>query len=185
MLTFRQKQSGVSLVEIMVGLVVTGLLLGIAIPNFRNWIQSGQIRTGAESVENGLQLALSNAVTFNSPVQFTLTGANSSWTVGCVTATAKCPALIQSYSAKEGAPNAVVTPAPPGQVTVIFNGLGRVTPAPANPISFSVTNPAGGGTCVQFGGPMRCLEVHVSAAGDIRMCDPALTAVNRLDPQAC
>ncbi len=179
----QRKQSGVTLVELMVGLVVTAILFGVAIPNFRNWVQSAQIRTGAEAIENGLQVALNSAVTSNSPVQFSLqgTGTTASWAIGCPPATACGLATPQSYSAVEGAPNATVTAS---QTTVVFNGLGRVMPAPAGPITFVVQNQNVGGACAP-GGPMRCLTVRVSAGGDIRMCDPALTLSNPNDPQAC
>lgn len=167
----------------MVGLVVAGILFGIGVPNFRNWIQSAQIRTGAEAIENGLQVALNNAVTSNSPVQFSLQGAGTtaSWTIGCPPGVTCGLATPQSYSAVDGAPNATVTAT---QTTVIFNGLGRVTPVPAGPITFDVQNQNVGGACAP-GGPMRCLRVRVSAGGDIRMCDPALTLTKPGDPQAC
>ncbi len=180
MLTGGHKQAGVSLVEILVGLVVMGILLAVAVPNFRAWIQNAQIRTAAEAIQDGLQVALSHAVTLNNPVQFALTGADSSWAVGCATATATCPGLIQSHSGVEGAPNAAVAAI---QANVAFNGLGRIVPTPPAPLTFSVTNPQAGGACVPAG-PMRCLNVQVTASGNIRICDPALPGYPT-DPQGC
>jgi len=55
------------------------------------------------------------------------------------------------------------------------------TLAAGHSATFSITNP-NGGSC-RPDGPMRCLHVVASSAGQIRMCDPdpALSS----DPQGC
>lgn len=180
MLSARHKQRGTTLIELLVGLVVLLILLRVAAPSFRNWMQSAQIRVAAESIQDGLQLALSNAVTFNNAVNFVLPGSDSTWTVGCLTPTSRCPAIIQGHSSVEGTRNAVVAAT---QNSVSFNGLGRITPTPGGNIVFAVRNPTVGGLCAPLG-PMRCLNVQVSAGGDIRICDPVLPAYPA-DPQGC
>ncbi|MCW5624830.1 MAG: hypothetical protein KIT73_08960 [Burkholderiales bacterium] len=63
------------------------------------------------------------------------------------------------------------------QATVMFLGTGVVTPVPTTPIVIDVTNPTGGSCISQSGdGDVRCMRVTVSAAGQVRMCDPALAA---------
>jgi type IV fimbrial biogenesis protein FimT len=65
----------------------------------------------------------------------------------------------------------------------VFNGMGRITPAPpAAGLSIDVTNPVGG-TCAALGGPMRCLKVVATSGGQTRMCDPALALAN--NPRGC
>lgn len=204
MLIGRPRQRGVSLIETMIGLVIASLLLAVGVPSFSTFMQNTQIRNAAEAVQNGLSLARMEAVRRNTNVRFTL-GATSSWTVGCVTAVADldndgavdCPATIQSRSAAEGSANAAVslsevvaatnavatTPVITSEIS--FNGLGKVRVLPAgNSAVFDMSNPAGG-ACAAAGGPMRCLRVIVSTAGQVRMCDPKLTASNPSDPQAC
>lgn len=197
-------QRGASLVELMIGIAIVAILLTLGIPGFSAWIQNTQVRTAAESVQNGLQLARAEAVRRNTDVQFAQTGAD--WTVGCATATADCPATIQTRSGAEGSANAVVTSSEvlssgltAGTAvfagTVIFNGLGRVNPTSlgaGNNASFHVTNIqdncvacAAGSTwsdCPTTHGQMRCLRVVVSTGGQIRMCDPALAGPNDPDP---
>jgi type IV fimbrial biogenesis protein FimT len=195
-------QRGVTLIELSIGVAIMAILLALGIPSFGAWIQNAQIRTAAESVQNGLQLARAEAVRRNTAVQFALTGAD--WTVGCNTPAADCPASIQTRSGAEGSASAVITPSevlPSGAAAgtstftgaVIFNGLGRVdTNSTTNPASiaagdnasFLVTNSTGkcvacaaGSTwddCPTTAGPRRCLRVVVSTGGQIRMCDPAL-----------
>lgn len=178
MLSPHPTQQGFSLVELAIGMLIFSILLALAAPSFNNWMQSSQIRTAAEAIQNGLQLARAEAVRYNNQVQFAL-GTGSSWIVGCVTPTATCPATIQSRNAAEGSRNVTVAA---NQTTVAFNGLGRVTPVPAGDININITNPVGG-TCAP-GGSMRCLRVVTTVGGQIRMCDPALTFSTTF-PQGC
>lgn len=175
----RHAHRGVTLVELAVGIAIMVILLALAAPNFKNWIQSSQIRTAAEAIQNGLQLARAEAVRRNTPVSFTL-GTGSDWTVGCATVTDTCPASIQSRPSGEGSANAGVAA---DQTTVVFNGLGRVTPIPASDIEIDITNSTGG-ACAKDGGPMRCLRIVTSTGGQIRMCDPAVT-LSSSNPQGC
>lgn len=161
---------GVTLIELMIGIAILGLLLTLGLPSYARWIQSSQIRTAAESVQNGLQLARTEAVRRNSPVNFTLNGNN--WSVMANATT------IQSRNATEGSPNAVIT-APANPFTVTFNAFGRATAGGGT--TLNVTNPTGG-ACEAAAGTMRCLNITVQAGGAVRLCDPALPATN---PQSC
>jgi type IV fimbrial biogenesis protein FimT len=191
----RQAQRGVTLIELMIGLAIFAILLALAVPNFSIFMQNSRIRNAAEAIQNGLSLARVEAVRRNANVQFAL-GANSSWTIGCETVVAGCPATIQQKTASEGtssvsvvtsevvASTGVEAAAPIFTTTLSFNGLGRLSNAtlPAgNNAFFDISNPAGG-TCAVLNGPMRCLRVVVTPGGQVRMCDPKLPAS---DPQAC
>lgn len=101
------------------------------------------------------------------------------------------PRIIQRHSGTEGTSNVLIAS---DQSTISFNGLGRQvsvalsggtsTHNPPQQVVINISNPAGG-TCAAESGDkndMRCLRVVVSPAGNIRMCDPALTTG---DTQAC
>ncbi len=178
MLIARSRLRGFSLIELMVGLAILGILLAAGVPSFRTWLNNTQIRNAAEAIQNGLQQARAAAVQRNSLVVFTL-GAGSTWTVGCVTATATCPATIESRSSQEGSVNAVVAA---DQAAITFNGLGRTNVVGAAK-KFVITNP-NGGSCVASAGQMRCLNVVVTNGGQIRKCDPAIDNSNTA-PQGC
>lgn len=188
------KQSGFSIVEIMVGVALLALLLRLAVPSFSEMLQNRQVRTAAEAIQDGLQLARVEAVRRNRAVKFELQS-GSGWLVGCEPADTtvgtdgqqNCPATLQTRASNEGTSNASVATAqlvaatlsdassPVFSGTLTFSGLGRVAPAnlPAGNLAvFRVSNP-GAGTCVDAGGNIRCLSVVVSAAGQVRMCDPA------------
>lgn len=78
------------------------------------------------------------------------------------------------------------------QGLMCFSGLGRINPS-ANLCSGSALNPAGltrfkitngnNNDCVDQGGKIRCMQIDISAAGEIRLCDPAVT--DSKDPRKC
>lgn len=170
-------QQGVTLIELLVAVAIMGVLAAIGVPSFNQWIQNSQIKNAASSIQDGLQTARTEAVRRNKLVQFSISS-GSSWTVGCATPDATCPGDIESRNSNEGSTNAVVTAS---QSTIVFNGLGRVTPTLASAATVDVSNPTGG-SCLADSGSMKCLRVEVAAGGQIRMCDPSLSSS---DPKGC
>ena len=65
-------QHGFSLVELIVAVAIMGILFGLAIPSYKDWIQNTRIRTAAESIQNGIQKARSEALIRNTFVEFNL-----------------------------------------------------------------------------------------------------------------
>jgi type IV fimbrial biogenesis protein FimT len=174
-----------SLIELAIGLAIMGLLIALGVPSYQQWIQNSQIRSAAQTLLQGLQMARSNAVRRNEFVSFNLTGSGGTpdWRVGCATATAACPSNIQSWTNAEGAANVRIGTSTangafgtalgagagvPGAIT--FNGTGRVVTAPGvAPIArIDVMNPS------LAVADQRRLVVLVTAGGAMRLCDPKL-----------
>lgn len=181
------RQSGFSLVELLISVTIMGILLAYAVPTYQSWTQNSQIRTAAESVQNGLQLARAEAARRNGNVSFTLTG--NDWSVDVVAINSASSVFyvpasgavnVQQRKGSEGSRNAVITSS---QNPIAFNGLGRVTPAPASSVTVAVTNPTGGACATTTVQGMRCMNVVVEPGGKIKMCDPALNGSG--NPQAC
>lgn len=179
--------SGFTLIELMITIALLGVLLGMGVPALRDWITNTQINTAAEAINNGLQLARSEAVRRNTNVHFTL-GTNSAWIVGCQTVqndndgdgVDDCPGIIQTRLAAETTQVIVnVTPAGAGMVT--FGPLGRVTTNAdtSQPITqLDVTVPDN----VIDPAVRRDMRVLVGG-GSVRLCKPSLTLSS--DPRAC
>lgn len=199
----RPHARGVTLIELIVVMSILAMLLVMGAPSFSAWILNSRIRTTAESVLAGLNMAKSEAVARNARVRFQLTstldnscvlaanGAN--WIINLdpgADATAvegQCgnnpdanaaPFILQARPAAAGSGETVVAA---GAASVVFNGLGRLVPVPAGDVTVDITNPAGG-ACAPAG-DVSCLRIVISAAGQIRMCNPARLGAG--DPQAC
>jgi type IV fimbrial biogenesis protein FimT len=194
-----RRQGGVTLLELMLGIVLMALLLAMGVPSFSSWIRDTHNRTAAESVLNGLQLARNEAVRRNTVVRFSLTdqGGTVAWNVGCVAATSTCPATIQSRPAAEGSDQArigvsttaIPVPIPSGQFDtaltagsgllsgVSFDGLGRVI-APATGTNFTRAD-----IVHATNSNARRYVVVVGTGGQVRMCDPKLPFAT--NPQGC
>lgn len=154
-----------SLVEILVAVAILAILLAAAAPEFSSWVQNTKIRNAAEAMQNGLNLAKSEAVHRNAMTQFVSCG-GSSWDVIAASATAStnvCAAAaatagwarVQSRSAQNGSDNALVDTA---QATIGFNGMGRqasttdiasaaATPSPPVAVNFNVSASLAGAAC--------------------------------------
>jgi type IV fimbrial biogenesis protein FimT len=183
-------QSGVSLIEIAVVIAIIALLLTQAVPLYSVWIRNSQIRTAAESIQNGLQLARAEAIRRNRSVQFALTDAPASgWTVGCVNPVdsgddgieqpGDCLATIQSRPSAEASERSTLATTPAAARIVTFDSIGRVrtnADASASLTRIDVTDPDLAAASV------RPLRLIIDLGGQIRMCDPALPAT---DPRAC
>lgn len=173
MLAPGRAQRGVTLIEVVIGLALTAMLMSMGVTSFTSWVQNAKIRTAAESIQNGLQLARVEAVRRNTQVGFYLTDTADN---GCVvspsgvnwvvwdTNVAATPAgacgtgagIIQASGSGEIPTGTVasqeVTAA--GAVVgaslyvgaMVFNGLGQIASAPSN-----IT--AGNGARIDFSNP--------------------------------
>ncbi len=167
-----RKSLGFSLVELMIGIIILGILTAFAMPSFREMLRNSEVRNAAESVTNGLQRARAEAVARNTNVEFVL-GAGSSWVVRVVSAPNP---PIESRSSDEGSKNVTLvaltadsTPA----TTVAFNNLGQVIDIVTAIKQVDLTAP----------GATQNLRVNIETGGGARMCDPNLAAGS--SPRAC
>lgn len=190
-------QRGVTLIELMIGLVIVAVLMFLAVPSFTIFLQNQQVRNAGESILQGLNLARAEALRRNSSVRFQLVSnltagcalANNSlnWVVSIADPTGNCdddpkamPAeIVQKQSATDGTSNVVLAA---DATSLVFNGMGRVVGAGIGTINLSNV----GGTCqhLDAAGAIRCLRVVVSAGGQIRLCDPKVDDGGD-DPRRC
>lgn len=208
MLMHRPHARGVTLVEIVVVLGIVALLTVLAVPSMTAWFSNSRIRSTAEAIQSGLQLAKAEAVSRNARVRFQLTStldnacaadANGlNWVVNLdpnanpAEVEGRCAAdpIVYDPEADPVSPFIIQKRPATGSTgaqldasaaTIVFNGLGRPVPAPAGNLTIAITYPSAG-TCTSVGGELTCLSVVVTPAGQIRMCNPAFPAT---DPQGC
>lgn len=175
----RHSSAGFSLIELMMAIALLVIFIALAMPSFSAWIMNTRIRSTAESIANGLQVARNEAVRRNTSVQFVLDAAGSGWTVSCQNVVLPvCPDTnpIQQRATGEGG-NSSITVTPSSSRTIVFNSFGLMTsPAVAgnNVVRFDIDGPDAAES--------RELRVTIQAGGNVRMCDPQVTGT---DPRAC
>lgn len=206
----RQACRGFSFVELVVVLAIMAILFGLGSIGFGHWLNNIKIRSTADAIQAGLNLARGEAVRRNMVVRFLLVDtvaagcvavtSTSNWVVSLDDAVGDCagaalnegfpitdtvnnpaPRIIQSRLAAEGSSTVGVSAA---QSLFRFNGLGRLADVPGvSPVVIDVTDPDTT-KCAANGGKIRCLRVTVTVGGQIRMCDPAYDVAGT-DPQRC
>lgn len=195
----RRATHGFSLVELLIGLAIFGLLMSFAMPAFHLFLANNKVRNAAEALQSGLAIARSEAVRRNRNVEFVMTedtvdegsvgtitpaAGGRNWVVR-VSNTTGTYELIQAKSGAEGSGqveggSSIIVNGSTPQIT--FRGLGG-TQGLSSTATFDFSNPQAG-ACNTSGtpGPIRCLRVQVSVAGQVRLCDPSTTAP---DTRAC
>ena len=201
-------QAGASLIEMMVAVTIVAILTILAVPNYAAWLQNNRIRTAAESLVDGLNLARAEAVRRNTAVRFdlvstltsgcTLSGSPKAWVVArgnpsgacdrnaaaqtdTAVATAADPKIIQKANVADSAGSTVinaVNSASSGATSVVFDGTGRVSTAS---IATMVSRISLSNPAVAA--EARPLDVRITVGGQVRLCDPNVT--DRTDPRAC
>ena len=188
-------QRGTTLIEALIAIAIIALLVAAGLPSFAEWLQNTKIRTAAESVQNGLQIARTEAVKRNATVAFQATDLNNAnWRV-CLwdAAAGNCAAgvdLVSSFVSSDGASDVriggsrvatdpIATPLVgveiPGRVS--FTGFGRLASGGAELMRIDVTNPK------LAAADQRRLVIQISAGGQIKMCDPKLKLAD--NPRGC
>lgn len=165
----RRFQRGMTLIELIVTIAIVAILLAIAVPSFQVMLANSQIRTGAQALHDGLQLARVEAIRRNERVIFTK-NTQTGWTVTLQTG----GAVVQTRPYTEGSSAATVTVTPSAATQVTFDGLGRV-----------VTNSDASSTFTQLdiGVPTTLIpatsasnrRITVTGGGAVRLCDPSGT----------
>lgn len=205
-----ENQRGASLIELLVGITLLTLLVGLGLPSFSEWLQNARLRAAAESIQSGLQYAKTEAVRRNTQVRFQLVSAldntcavttsGSYWLVNLTsdtkpdelcdktTSDSTSPFILQKSPAGTGSPDLNINAS---AYVVSFNGLGRQVPSknPSTPVgTLTINVDSSTATCLADGGTARCLRIVVSPAGEIRMCDPSITGTGvstQTHPTAC
>lgn len=202
-----RRTPGFTLIEMAVVLAIIGLMMAAVMPSVGTWMRNLRIRNQSESIQNGLQQARAEAVRRNTPVTFWLvsltnntkldnncakSATGTSWVVslddpaglcGSAPSSTTSPRIVAAHNAGDGGGTVTVSATEVDGTTatnkVTFDGFGRMTDA-ANDVQMIALGYA---TAVSGDRPLR---VEITPAGQVRMCDPAVsTTASPPDPRAC
>jgi type IV fimbrial biogenesis protein FimT len=191
----RTLQAGVTLIELLIGITIVCIAMALGLPTMSTFIQNNKIGSVVGNYYGGLQMARTEAIRSNDPVEFVMTNGTGlgalpspngrNWIVRAVPLVGAARLIDQKIAVEgEGVANpavqVTVLAAPAGfDGRITFNGFGAPT---ANPYSLDITNPALG-ACAPVG-PARCRRINVTSGGQITACDPA-AAPAAGDTRAC
>ena len=191
------RSGGFTLIELMVGLAILGLLLLAVLPDMTQWVRNTRVRNAAESIQNGMQKARMEALRRNASVTFwlvtsadgscALSSAAGSWVIsldnpsghcGDAASTDTAPRIVEAHSAGDGYVDVVVssraTDGATAAKSVTFNGFGQVVNGSTDVATVNFTHAITTDT--------RPLRVTVAPGGGVRMCDPSVVST---DARAC
>jgi len=196
---------GFTLVELVIAIALLGVLIALASPSFSLWIRSAQVRTVAETLQNGVRTAQAEALRRNRQVVFFLTddepglGAEASangsnWVIRWIplpgdTVVATAPdnePFVQGGAVADFTGGVTIT----GPAAICFNALGRrvAATAAATGVTGAECTVAASAPLAAFNiardGAARPLRITVALGGQVRLCDPARTA-GATTPDGC
>ena len=167
--------AGFTLIELMISLVILAILLSLGMPAFTGILESSRTKAAASGFAMGLQQARADAISRNTTVWFIPEPGFAGWVLNTANSLTT-PAPFEAKPSNESSGDRVTVAIDPTTVTAVsFNSLGRATAGA--PVNFNFSGPSG------CSGEIRCLRVRVSAGGQVRVCDPAVT--NTADTRSC
>ena len=91
----RQKNTGMTLIEVMVVVAIIGIIVAIAAPSFSTMLENQRIKGAAEAVLADLRWARAESIKRNAPVRVTFAaGSNWSYTIDTVPALAASDGVL-------------------------------------------------------------------------------------------
>lgn len=180
---------------VAIAIISIGLTLGVS--SFRQWVQNTQIRTAAESVQNGLQRTRAEAVRLNSNVQFSLSGTSgdgwtASWQAASAVGAVVSTTPLDSSTGREGSKNVTAkgfinsTNTTPDATTITFSSLATIV---ANADASPTLRVIKLDSTVLPAADSRDLWITIGGVNgigsNIRVCDPDPILAAASSPVAC
>ena len=203
----RHRSTGFTLIEVLTVMVIASIMFALAFPIIGTWLKNNQIRTVAESVQNGLRFAQVQAVTLNQETEFILANnpppgttvqpavsPSNSWfsaTLTTINGTANLDTNVSPTGLQIGALGNVASGIQiAGPTAICFNSFGRMTGNSSTGSGASCPVPSASNALYTYTisapstASARVLNVTLNISGQVRICDPAKT-LSSTNPDGC
>jgi type IV fimbrial biogenesis protein FimT len=190
----RLKGSGFTLIELLVTVSLLGILMVLGLPALSEWTRNSQVRTVADTLQNGIRVAQAEAVRRNRLVVFALTNATpasgvtvtaaangKNWTVQTVRQLGDAAAeFVQGGVVTDAAGKTTIA----GPAAICFNSNGRlVSTLSATTGVGAACDSADTTFSMAQSGASLALNVVVRLNGQVRMCNTSRSA--SASPDGC
>lgn len=195
----RRRQTGFTMIELMITISVMAILVIIGIPSYQQWTQNTRIRSAMESIQNGLRLARNQATQQAANVRFQFTTSSGGWQVCTLASTqTTCPAssssVIQQYAGDNGSDGVTVTTSTDvttdtgsnwytSTISGAATGSGITYTALSRPSDYGNTSLVRIDVSASQASARRLITT-ISAGGMVHMCDPGI-AFSTTSTQGC
>lgn len=189
-------QEGFTLIELMVTITILAILVVLGAPSYQEWIRNTGIRNAAESIQNGLRTARTQASQRGTNIRFEFnTAGKADWTVCQPTSpAAACSGgtTIDVFASSGGAASSKISASTAiADVSTLTTALSSTSTANSGVTFNALGRPTAYGTGsllrIDSSSPIansRRLVTTVSAGGLVQMCDPKI-AFSSDSPQGC
>ena len=159
----RQKNTGFTLLEVMIVVAIIGILAAIAVPSYQDMIERNKLKQAVESLKSDMQFARTEAIKRSQNVVVSRTTGNTgAWCYGLnVAATCDCTtANACSIKTVSGAD---------------FSNVVNMDSATTNNSTFNFRRGTIGAEGVTFSTSKYAARVVFSDVGRVRICTPAVS----------
>lgn len=178
---FKNRHTGVTMIELIIVIAIVAILVALAIPSFTMYFEKARLRGAADDIVALLAEARQNAVKQNKRILVTFGGGGATWCVGAN------PALDPA-AAGDPIPNPVNCDCTVANacglrsvVAASYSGVSRVSPG-VFPVVFdpklgTLLNLTNRQLVLQSQSGDFQLQVNVNPIGQARICRPAVAGV--------
>lgn len=153
----RQKNVGITLIEVMIVVAITGILAAIAVPSYQDMIERNRLKQAAEGLKSDMQFARTEAIKRSRDLRVSLTG-TTSWCYGIDNDNTAC---------------ACGTPGDCAIKTISGGDFQGVALDAANNTTFTFRRGTAGAMGSTLSSTNYQARVVVSDTGRVRICTPA------------
>lgn len=197
-------ESGFTLVEVIITLVIFAVLLALAVPAMNKWISNVKVRAAADALQNGIRMAQTESLRRSRQVVFSLTNTTdrTALQTSAITAVANggywslnvIPSMTDGSETNQYVESGVLTTTSTGvtitgPAAICFNSVGRQVANSSTGIigatcGLPTSTPPVQSYLIAQAKADRPLQVNVSLGGQVHLCDPAKT-LSSTNPDGC